>query len=493
MESDFLVIGSGIAGLNYALEVSKFGKVILVTKKDVMESNTNYAQGGIASVLSPDDSFSSHLDDTIRTGKGLSNKKAVEILVKSGPMEIAKLMNFGVKFTKDGKYLSLGKEGGHSSNRIVFSGDHTGYNIEHALVNAARLNKNIKIFESAFAKRLITKNDVCYGCEVIIDGKSRKIFSKATMMATGGLGQIYKVTSNPRIATGDGIAMAYRAGCELMDMEFIQFHPTVLNLSGKPRFLISESLRGEGARLINSKGKRFMRKYDNSMELAPRDVVSRAVLKEAIHGPVYLDATHKKKQFLKRRFPKIYKTLLGYGLDISKDKIPISPAAHYSCGGIKTNLNGETSIKKLFASGECSCSGVHGANRLASNSLLESVVFSTRAAYHSKNYLREEIKKPKLEMQRSSKKDIKKSNVIKDIMWESAGIIRSENKIIDGKEKIKKIKFHGVSETSNMALVSLLILEAALLRKESRGTHYRIDYPRTKKNWEKHIILGRFL
>lgn len=492
METDFLVIGSGIAGLNYALEVSKFGKVVVVTKKDVAESNTNYAQGGIASVLSPKDSFDSHIQDTIKVGSGLSNKKAVKILVESGPKEIKKLMNLGVRFTQRNGVLSLGREGGHSTNRIVFSGDHTGHSIESVLVKSAKSNKNITILESAFAKSLIVKNGRCYGADVFFKNGlgSRKIFSKATMIASGGIGQVYKITSNPNIATGDGIAMAYRAGCEVVDMEFVQFHPTALNKKTCPHFLLSETLRGEGAILVNSNGERFMNKYSELGELAPRDVVSRAVFEEMKKGKVYLDITHKKKNFIKRRFPMIYNKLLSYGINMTREKVPISPAAHYICGGIKINLSGETNIEGLFASGECSCSGVHGANRLASNSLLESLVFSTRAANASRRYSKEKIKKPSVSSTKLSKENFRKRERIRKIMWDHAGIIRNKTGLQKALEEIKGMKFNGVSETGNIALVSELILKSALLRKESRGTHYRSDYPIAKNIWRKHIVLS---
>lgn len=489
METDFLVIGSGIAGLNYALESSKFGKVVVVTKKNAAESNTNYAQGGIASVLDPEDSFQSHIDDTLRVGRGLSNKKRVEILVKSGPKEIKKLMKIGAKFNKKQNKLDLCKEGGHTHKRVVFSGDYTGQNIEKALIDSVKKNKNIELIESCFAKRLLVKNKKCYGAEVFFkdSNKSENIFSKATMLASGGAGQVYNVTSNPEIATGDGLAMAWKVGCEVTDMEFIQFHPTVF----KNSFLISEALRGEGAKLVNSEGERFMKRYHKDLELAPRDVVSKAIFEEMKNGKVFLDISHRERDFLKKRFPTIFKELKKHNLDLSRDKIPVSPGAHYFCGGIKIDENGKTNIENLFASGECSCSYVHGANRLASNSLLESIVFSTRAAKASKNYPRKELEKPNFKNKKTSKEDHEKRKKIKNIMSRYGGIIRSKEKIKKALLELGKIKFDGISETRNLSIVAKIVLESALLREETRGTHFRSDYPKRRKKFQKHLVISK--
>ncbi|MCD6368029.1 MAG: L-aspartate oxidase [Candidatus Aenigmarchaeota archaeon] len=493
MKTDFLVIGSGIAGLNYALEVSRFGKVVIVTKKDAVDSATNYAQGGIAVPRDGED-IKSHIRDTLKAGCGLSNKRAVKIMVEEGPAEIKKLINLGVNFSKKDGKLIFGLEGGHSKSRIVFSGDHTGKNLEEVLLREAKKNKNIKILESSFAVKLLVKENRCYGADVYFKKMSRleRIFSKVTMVATGGVGQIYLRTTNPRISTGDGISMAYDAGCEIADMEFVQFHPTVLNIDRSSNFLLTEALRGEGAFLVNEGGERFMKKYSEMEELAPRDVVSRAIFEEMKKGKIYLDATWLDKNFVKKRFSMIYKKLKSLGIDMTKEKIPISPAAHYICGGIKINLEGETNIDGLFASGECSCTGVHGANRLASNSLLESLVFSTRAARHSIKYLDEEIKevdaKPPKVIPNEPLKEVK----IKKLMWKYAGITREENGLKKAMEELEKIKFRGISETRNISLVSKLILKSAIMREESRGVHYRSDYPKARSKWRRHIILKKW-
>jgi len=511
VKTDFLVIGSGIAGLNFSLKATQYGRVTVATKKEIIESNTNLAQGGIAAVTRKDDTFRMHIEDTLRAGCGLSNKRMVEILVEKGPKEIQSLISFGVKFDKENNELHLTREAGHSKDRILHSGDTTGREIEQALTKSVRESKNIEVLENCFAIDLIVKNARCYGARVL-DIKSKEaihIFSRATILATGGVGYVYHNTTNPEIATGDGIAMAFRAGALVEDTEFVQFHPTTLNKSGAPHFLISETFRGEGAILVNKKGERFLEKYDVLGELAPRDVVSRAIFNELKKGSVYLDMRHKSKSFILYRFPMIYQECLKYGIDITKDLIPVSPAAHYICGGIKTNEYGETTIQNLFAFGECACTEVHGANRLASNSLLESVVFSSLGAVRTKGLLKNEIEAPRLR-----KGEVKFSDMtwqelesleeeLRKAMWDYVGIVRNEvnlnlmlKKLRQMGTRIDDLNGNGTNEQllelKNMILVSKLVTKAAIVRKESRGTHFREDYPRTDdKNWLKHICLER--
>lgn len=510
MKTDFLVIGSGIAGLNFALKAAQYGRVTIVTKKEIMESNTNLAQGGIAAVMRKDDAFQMHIEDTLRAGCGLSNKKMVEILVENGPKEIQSLISFGVKFDKEKDRLDLTREAGHSIDRILHSGDTTGREIEQALIKSVREHKDIEVLENCLAIDVVVKDARCYGASVL-DIKSKEIInilSHGTILATGGVGYIYQNTTNPEIATGDGIAMAFRGGAKVEDMEFMQFHPTTLNKTGAPHFLISETFRGEGAILVNEKGERFMEKYDAMEELAQRDIVSRAIFNELKKSSVYLDMRYKSKSFILKRFPMIYQECLKYGIDITKDLIPVSPAAHYICGGIKTNEYGETSIRNLLAFGECACTEVHGANRLASNSLLESVVFSSLGALKAKRLLKNEIKAPK---QRKEGKihDVNGQELenleaeLRKAMWDYVGIVRNEEnlnlmlgKLMQLEKRINDLNGNGVNvrflELKNMATVSKLITKAAQIRKESRGTHYREDYPSTDdKNWLKHICLER--
>ena len=506
MNTDFLVVGSGIAGLNFALKVANYGHVIIVTKKEIMESNTNLAQGGIATVTRKDDSVQLHIKDTLNVGSGLSNKRIVKILAEKGSEAIQNLLSFGVNFDKENNELHLTTEGGHSIARVLHSGDSTGREIEQTMTESVRKSKNIEVFEDSFAIDLLLKNTECIGAR-ILDIKNRKtynIFARLTILATGGIGYIYQNTTNPEIATGDGIAIALRAGAKIEDMEFVQFHPTTLNKLGAPHFLISEALRGEGATLVNAQGERFMLEYDNMGELAPRDIISRTIFNELKNGLVYLDIRHKGKNFILDRFPMIHQECLKYDVDITEDLIPVSPAAHYICGGIKTNEYGETTVANLLAFGECTCTGVHGANRLASNSLLESVVFSSLGAQKAKNYLKNELEAPP-QQKETEFANIKTQDLnyikaeLRTAMWDYIGIIRNEEKMDLMLRKLKHLKrrldaFGGAGvntlflELKNMVTVANLITKAAHTRKESRGTHYRTDYPTTNdQNWLKHI------
>jgi len=464
---DFIVIGSGISGLNFSLGASKKGKVLIITKKKIIEGATNYAQGGIAAVLDKLDNFQKHINDTMKAGAYHNNKRAVEFMVKNAPKEIRKLQNIGVNFDE-----KLAKEGGHSHRRIAFVKDRTGQSIEKALIKSVRINPKIEIWEDTFAIDLLSdRKQTCYGVQILKKGHVQNIYASAVILATGGLGRIYKHTTNPKISTADGIAMGARAGTKLKDLEFIQFHPTTLNSPKKSKFLLSEALRGEGAKLINHKGKRFVD------ELMPRDIVARTVYKESLKGPVYLDISHKRSKEISKRFPYIYNELKKRGFDLSRQRIPISPAAHYSCGGIQVNLKGETSVKNLYAFGEVACTGVHGANRLASNSLLEAVVFSELIGKNLK------IKNLKIKNQFSKPKFAKKSNhqlikrKIKKIMWEDVGIIRKPDKLNRALEKLESINFTPSAEvasleTKNMLQTAILVTKAAIKRKNSLGCHF---------------------
>ncbi len=475
---DFIVIGSGISGLNFSLSASKKGKVLIVTKKKIIEGATNYAQGGIAAVLDQLDNFQKHINDTLKAGAYHNNKKAVEYMVTNGPKEIQKLQNIGVNFAENRTHkLELAKEGGHSHRRIAFVGDRTGHSIEKSLIKAVRSNPNIEIWEDTFAVDLLGKppllGKTCYGITILKKGKLHNIYASAVILATGGLGQIYKYTTNPKISTGDGIGMAARAGAKMQDLEFIQFHPTALNVPRKNKFLLSEALRGEGAKLLNHKGERFID------ELKPRDIVARAIYQELKSGPVYLDISHKPANEIRKRFPHIYKELKKRGFDLTRQKIPISPAAHYSCGGVKVNLKGETSIKNLYAFGEVACTGVHGANRLASNSLLEAVVFSevisAQITKQKSSPTPLKFPLPKLAAKSSNYQAIKRK--IKNIMWQKVGIVRNPHDLKTALSQLESIKFSPSAkipelETKNMLDTAILVTKAAIERKKSLGCHF---------------------
>ncbi|MBT3948533.1 L-aspartate oxidase [Candidatus Parcubacteria bacterium] len=496
---DFLVIGSGIAGLNFALQASENGTVAIVTKKELMESNSNYAQGGIAAVLDKYDSFENHIEDTMVAGCNINNKEAVEIMIKEAPNQINRLIDVGVGFSKNQDELCLTKEGGHSKRRIAHAHDTTGKEIERALIHQVRHNKNIEIFESHIAyelkvhkvEKLKVNERQCTGARVL-NTENNKILNfsaKATILATGGAGQVYERNSNPKIATGDGVAMAHRAGAKIRDMEFIQFHPTAFNKKDAPSLLISEAIRGEGGILVNNKGEKFMENYHELKDLAPRDIVARAILEEMKNGTVYLDIRHKGSAYIKKRFPYLYESLWWHDIKMDKDLIPVSPAAHFICGGIHTDLQGQTNIPGLFAFGEVAHTGVHGANRLASNSLLECMVFSSKAIYATKKYIKKEKswKVGKLESWKVIKNNnpkIKKMKLsIQKLMWNNVGIIREEKKMKETLQildkygsYIKQILNKGTNkeilELNNLCTVAKLITESALDRKESVGTHF---------------------
>ncbi len=512
---DIVVVGSGIAGLSYALKSADLGnKVCIVTKKSVCDTNTNQAQGGIASVTSKVDDFKSHVKDTLIAGDGLCDENIVKQIIEAGPSAIRDLIENGVEFTKDNGEVALGKEGGHSERRILHVKDYTGKAIEEALVEKTRKNPNIKIYEHHFAVNLITSEKYDKSSEkkvlgiYVLDKKNKKVCTvkaKAVMLSSGGSGRIYLYTTNPSIATGDGLAMAYRAGAKIQNLEFIQFHPTALYSQDEDRFLISEAVRGEGAILRDTDGIAFMDKYDSRKDLAPRDIVARAIDTEMKkHGSsyVYLDITHLPKEELMDRFPKIYEHCLEKGIDISKDYMPVVPAAHYQCGGIQTNINGETNIKGLYACGEVSNTGLHGANRLASNSLLEAIVIANNASVASNKYINNtKFKDISLDMWvDGSLKDPDERfiishnmNELKRTMWDYVGIVRSDKRLQRAERRIRNLLAEideyycnfkveaKLLELRNMIQVALLIVMSAKKRKESRGLQYTIDYPLKSK------------
>jgi len=482
MRTDFIVIGSGIAGLNFALEASKHGKVTVLTKKSAMESNTNYAQGGIAAVLDSLDSYESHIEDTLKTGCYHNDRKAVEYMVRHGPKMIKKLLDFGTPFDQKSGVLKLTREGGHTCRRVAYSKDATGHAIEEALIGKIKQNRGISVYEGMLATDLIVEGNRCYGVQYL-DGKDvKEIYSEAVVLATGGAGQLFKKTTNPDIATGDGLGMAYRAGAAFEDLEFIQFHPTALNKEGAPTFLISEAVRGEGGKLKNSKGEQFMKKYHPMAELAPRDIVARAIAKEAKDGEVVLDISYKDTEFVRTRFPTIYGRLLDYGIDMTVRPIPVLPAAHYICGGVKVGIDGKTSVDRLYAFGEVARTGVHGANRLASNSLLESIVFSNNIVGALKD-LDEDL--VEVSVKRPDYIDFDSRELrreIRETMWDYVGLIRNESGLktaIGTLEEIESQLPDGVNrelvEVRNMAQAGKLIAKAALARKSSLGCHFRDD------------------
>ncbi|KPK03019.1 MAG: L-aspartate oxidase [Nitrospira bacterium SG8_35_4] len=508
---DFLVIGGGVAGLRAAVELASAGDVLVLTKDKITESSTGYAQGGIAVALSDEDRVSIHYDDTIKAGDGLCNEEAVRIMVEEGPEYIRELMSWGADFDKEGSKLSFTREAAHSRRRILHAhGDSTGKEIERVLISKAKNSPTITKKDFALTLDLIIKNNRCIGATVLQGDALINIYARAVILATGGAGQLFSRTTNPMISTGDGIAIAYRAGARIVDMEFIQFHPTTLYSPGAPQFLLSEAMRGEGAVLRNIHGKRFMSEYHAMAELASRDTVSRAIVSEMVKTAakhVYLDLTHLERDFIKKRFPLIYATCLQYDIDITEEMVPVCPAAHYIMGGIHTNFFGETNIRGLFAAGEVACTGVHGSNRLASNSLLEGLVFGARTGKRAAEYFDDEIERQnepgaytKFLNEKPSEHDAidteKTRSSLRQLMWNKVGIIRCKESLslakkwLERKSSIlkKPVRNRRESELNNMLTVAKLITDSALLRQGSVGAHYRSDFRDRGADWRKHTV-----
>ncbi|MDX1545637.1 MAG: L-aspartate oxidase [Rhodothermales bacterium] len=515
LQFDFLVIGSGVAGLSYALAVAEHGRVGIVTKKETAESNTNYAQGGIAAVIAAEDSVDQHIEDTLVAGAGLCDREAVEVVVREGPGRIRALMEWGASFTRNAEGdLHLGREGGHSVNRIVHAADATGREVERALLASVRAHPRIEIFEYHLAVDLITEHHLgqhvtrlrpdvhCYGAYVYDEREDvvRTFLAKVTLLATGGSGRVYLHSTNPKIATGDGVAMAYRAKARIVNMEFVQFHPTSLYHPEAGSFLISEAVRGEGGRLYNQAGERFMPGYDARAELAPRDIVARAIddqLKQRGEAYVLLDISHRPAHHIEEHFPTILATCARFGIDITREPIPVVPAAHYQCGGVQTDLHARTSIAGLFACGEVAYTGLHGANRLASNSLLEALVFSHRAIDAALGYARTAAHRTDVPDWDDSGTGRPNEWVLvshnreelRRVMWDYVGIVRSSLRLERARRRTHLLyeeteDFYnrtrvstGLCELRNMIAVAFLIIRSAQMRRESRGLHFMLDYP----------------
>lgn len=501
---DFLVIGAGIAGLSAAIRLASSGRVLVVTKEELAESNTAYAQGGIAVAMGGQEDVALHLEDTIAAGDGLVNREAASVLVEQGPKRVDELLQWGTAFDRENGELMRTMEGAHSRSRILHAnGDATGKEIAVSLLRHARQIKSIELMEWVTSIDLLMENGRIVGA-TLLDGEGglMTIRARAVLLASGGAGQIYSDTTNPAVATGDGIAMAYRAGAQLSDMEFYQFHPTAFAAPGAPRFLLSEALRGEGAYLVNAAGERFMDQYHRLLELAPRDVVARAITREGMDGPVYLDMRHVKKD-LHARFPGISKFLAKYHLDLGRDFIPVRPAAHYLMGGIRTDVHGRTSLPGLYAAGEAACTGVHGANRLASNSLLEGLVFGELAAQAMIADAPPAISNlpavPTTVANGATSEAATERwiNELRDLMWKYAGLLRDANGLYHAQRGLDALAstiprgtYRRAIESRNLHTVASVIVASALARKESRGAHYRNDFPH-KNNVARHSIMER--
>jgi L-aspartate oxidase len=535
---DYLVVGSGIAGLTFARKAAKHGSVALLTKRELSEANTRYAQGGIAAVVDPDDSFQSHIRDTHIAGDGLCHEDVVRLCVESGPRVIKELVQLGVEFSRKEAEseealgpFDLGREGGHRARRVLHAGDITGAEIERALVEDIRQRDNVQIFEHHIAINLIQNHDIdptlprserrvlgAYALD-IKSGEVLTLVARTTVLATGGVGKVYLYTSNPDIASGDGIAMAYRAGARIANMEFIQFHPTCLYHPKAKNFLISEALRGEGGELRLSNGEPFMRRYHEMGSLAPRDIVARAIdaeLKRSGEDSVFLDMTHRSRDFIERRFPNIHATCLSFGIDMTSEPIPVVPAAHYSCGGVQVDTNGQSSLAGLLAIGECTCTGLHGANRLASNSLLEGAVYGHRAAQHARTVVDELRSSPWPALPpwdpghaRPSDEGVviaQNWDEIRRVMSNYVGIVRTVRRLMRARRRLELLvgEIHtyywdyiitnDLIELRNLATVAQLIIECAMRRRESRGLNYNLDYPtRDDARWQRDTVVDRLM
>jgi len=512
--TDVLVIGGGLAGLRAAIAVDSKLSALVVTKGELEESNSTYAQGGIAGVMDPEDSFDNHVRDTLVAGADLCDPQVVEMVVREAPLRIRELAQWGTRFDRDGKDLVLGREGGHSHFRIVHAlGDATGQEVIRAVIAWARKLRNVRFWENTFTLDLLTCNQKCRGAIVVHPSHGAiLVWAKQTILCTGGAGQLYRESTNPAVATGDGLAMAYRAGVEVRDMEFMQFHPTVLYIAGSSRSLITEAIRGEGAYLVDRNGYRFMFDYDERGELAPRDVVSQAIVSQmdkTRFSNVFLDLSHLDPAFVKSRFPGIAATCAKFGLDITCDRIPVRPGAHYMIGGVTVDLEGRTSLPGLWAAGEVTSSGLHGANRLASNSLLEGLVYGTHAGHgasaaaselHDDFHALPLINPPLAEPDESlDLADIR--NALKSLMWRSVGVRRTEQELLESLHSVQHWQKYVLVrqfcepegwELQNMLTVARVIVQAALQRTESRGVHYRTDFPQTQTPaWQRRLTFQR--
>lgn len=510
--TDVLVIGSGIAGLRAALEASKFCNVLVVTKGALSDGSTNDAQGGIAAALSMSDSVDAHVEDTLKVGQELCDEEVVRMVASEGRDLVRELIALGVRFDREGDQIAFTREGGHSCARILHAdGDATGASIEAVLCRHVRGNPNITIMEHAYSLDLLTIQGTCDGALVWqADRGFLMVRARQTILATGGCGQIYRETTNPEVVTGDGFAMAFRAGAELQDMEFVQFHPTTLYVAGARRYLISEATRGEGGILRNRAGERFMPNYHPDAELAPRDVVSRAIIQEMTrtqYANVFLDLTHVGSERLIQRFPNIHRFCLGFGIDIGTDLIPVRPAAHYMVGGVRVDRDGRTSVPALFAAGEVACTGLHGANRLGSNSLLEGLVYGCRAGRTAGQAVRDQREPQSLRSIQGITEEPSYGtldlgdvlNSLKSLMWRNLGVVRGGPALEEAQQKItfwcryvmdKQFEEPHGWQLQNMLTVARLIAVCARQREESRGTHFRSDWPEPRPEWRRHIVVG---
>jgi len=512
-ETDYIVVGAGVAGMRAAIDLAAAGRVLVLAKNELTESATQYAQGGVAVALSDEDEISLHLQDTLDAGDGLSNPEAARVLVEEGPARIQELIDWGTEFDRQGTKLTFTREGAHSRSRILHAhGDSTGREMGRALYARAATLKHISFWEWEFTADLCVRDGRVAGIRVMNEhGEAREVHAHAVLLATGGLGQVYRETTNPGVATGDGVAMAFRAGAEVQDMEFVQFHPTALYVKNAPRFLLSEALRGEGAYLRNVEMLRFMPKYHEMAELAPRDVVARAIAHELevshLADPVvYLDLTHLDPDHLAARFPRIHATCLEYNIDIGTELIPVRPAAHYAMGGVRTDLHGRTSLPGLYAAGEAACTGVHGANRLASNSLLEGLVYGARAGAA----IREEAQPARANAHAKACKPAAGGSAVpdahgaeeliravRDLAWKNIGIVRTGSGLREAIEQLEQwraclppMNGRRQCEANNIFQTALLIARSALARLESRGAHYRLDYPsHNDARFKKHSVV----
>jgi L-aspartate oxidase len=513
--TDILVVGAGIAGLRAALAVPASLDVLVVTKDKIQQSSSNYAQGGIAGVLSPEDRFENHIEDTLTAGGGLCHRDVVEMVVREAPGQIATLIEWGTHFDEEHGQLALTREGGHSHRRIVHAlGDATGYEVMRAIIERARQTPNLTLWDDTFILDLLTHEGRCVGALLSRPGQGKLlVWAKQTILASGGAGIVYRETTNPPVATGDGMAAAFRAGAELRDMEFMQFHPTVLYVAGSSRFLISEAVRGEGAYLRDKHMDRFMLKVDPRAELAPRDVVAQAIVRqmeETRHPNVYLDLRHLDPGLVRRRFPGIDKVCRGFGLDITADLIPIRPGAHYMIGGVTVNARGETTLPGLWAAGEVTSSGLHGANRLASNSLLEGLVFGTacgqgaaEAAERIPDTFTAVPLASRFEPEAPDHLDVTDiTNSLRSLMVREMGVIRQELGLEQAKQDVAfwcryvlPRAFDGRPgwELQNLLTIARLMIRSALERRESRGVHFRADFPqRDDERWKRHLVCAAF-